>query len=241
MYKIARGFPRSRSSKSVTLAYIRMGFVCDTPSTNIALRLVARHHGRMRSICVFAGSAPGARPEYLGAVADLATSLVKRDLHVVYGGGNIGGMGGLCDAVTAAGGHITGVIPRALVKHEVADTRLDDLRIVDSMHERKALMAELSDAFIAVPGGLGTLEEFTEVSTWTQLGLHTKPTGLLNVADYYSPLLTFLDRAVTEGFLATEHRNNILASTDPDALIDGMQEWKPLDAGRWWEPESARE
>lgn len=193
----------------------------------------------MRSICVFAGSSPGARPEYLAAVADLATSLVKRDLHVVYGGGNVGGMGALCDAVRAAGGHITGVIPRSLVKHEVADTRLDDLRIVGSIHERKALMAELSDAFIAVPGGLGTLEEFTEVSTWTQLGLHTKPTGLLNVADYYGPLLTFLDHAVTEGFLAAEHRHNILASADPATLIEALRTWKPVDAGRWWEPDQS--
>jgi uncharacterized protein (TIGR00730 family) len=191
----------------------------------------------MRSICVFAGSSPGARPEYLAALADLATALVKRDLHVVYGGANVGGMGALYDAVTAAGGRLTGVIPRALVDIEVANTRLDDLRIVDSMHERKALMAELSDAFIAVPGGLGTLEEFTEVTTWTQLGLRAKPTGLLNIADYYSPLLTFLDRAVSEGFLAAEHRHNILASTDPETLIEAMQAWKPVDAGRWWEPD----
>lgn len=189
----------------------------------------------MRSICVFAGSSPGARPDYLAAVADLATALVKRDLQVVYGGAHVGAMGALSEGVNAAGGRITGVIPRALVNIEVADSRLDDLRIVDSMHERKALMAELSDAFIAVPGGLGTLEEFTEVSTWTQLGLHSKPTGLLNIADYYSPLLTFLDRAVTEGFLAAEHRSNILASPDPDALIEAMQAWKPVDAGRWWE------
>jgi uncharacterized protein (TIGR00730 family) len=158
----------------------------------------------MRSLCIFAGSSPGARPDYRSAV-------------------------------TAAGGSITGVIPRSLVNFEVADSSIDDLRIVGSMHERKATLAELSDGFVAVRGGLGTLEEFTEVTTWTQLGLHTKPTGLLNVADCYSPLLDFLDRAASEGFLAAEPRNNIFASSDPDTLIDAMQAWKLADAGRWWE------
>ena len=156
----------------------------------------------LRSVCVFCGSNPGRRPEYQAAAAALGRLLAGRGIRVVYGGAHVGTMGALADAVLAAGGEITGVIPAQLVAAEVAHPGLADLRVVGSMHERKATMASLADGFIALPGGIGTLEEFAEVVTWSQLGLHAKPTGLLNVLGYYDDLLRFLDHAVAERFLA---------------------------------------
>ena len=152
-------------------------------------------------ICVFCGSHPGTRPEYAAAARELARELVARDLALVFGGGCVGLMGVIADAVLAAGGHAIGVIPHALVAREIAHRGVSDLRVVASMHERKALMAELSDAFIALPGGFGTLEELCEAVTWTQLGLHHKRAGMLNVGGFYDPLLALFSHAAAEGFI----------------------------------------
>ena len=170
----------------------------------------------MRSVCVFCGSNPGRRPEYLAGAADLGRVLAARGIRVVYGGAHVGLMGALADAVLAAGGEIVGVIPGLLVDAEVAHPGLSDLRVTGSMHERKALMAELSDGFIALPGGLGTLEEFAEIVTWAQLGLHGKPTGLLNLLGYYDGLLGFLDHATAERFVRPDHREH-----DPGQAVGG--------------------
>ena len=155
----------------------------------------------MRSVCVFCGSNPGRRPEYLAGAADLGRTLASRGIRVVYGGAHVGVMGALADAVLAAGGEIIGVIPGLLVDAEVAHSGLTELRVTGSMHERKATMAGLAEGFIALPGGLGTLEEFAEIVTWAQLGLHAKPTGLLNLLGYYDGLLRFLDHATQERFV----------------------------------------
>jgi uncharacterized protein (TIGR00730 family) len=177
----------------------------------------------MRAVCVFCGSNPGRRPEYLAGAAELGRALAARGVRVIYGGAHVGTMGALADAVLAAGGEITGVIPGHLVEAEVAHPRLSDLRVVQSMHERKALMAELSDAFVALPGGLGTLEEFAEVVTWAQLGLHAKPTGLLNLLGYYDGLLAFFDHAVTERFIRPDHREMIISRPDPAGLLAAIE------------------
>ena len=177
----------------------------------------------MRSVCVFCGSNPGRRPEYLAGAAELGLLLAARGLRVVYGGAHVGTMGALADAVLAAGGEITGVIPGHLVEAEVAHRDVTDLRVVRSMHERKAMMAELSDAFVALPGGLGTLEEFAEIVTWAQLGLHAKPTGLLNLLGYYDQLLAFFDHATAERFLRPDHREMIIDRPDPAALLTTIE------------------
>ena len=173
-----------------------------------------------RRVCVFCGSNQGARPSYVHAATSLARHLVTRDIGIVYGGGRVGLMGALADAALEAGGDVIGIIPQALVDKEVSHRGLEDLRIVGSMHERKALMAELSDAFIALPGGFGTLEEFCEVVTWAQLGLHRKPCGLLNVDGYFNALLAFFNHATEEEFVKPIHRGAIVADTVPDVLID---------------------
>lgn len=152
---------------------------------------------------------------------------------MVYGGSSVGLMAVLADTMLAAGGGITGVIPRMLVDREVANTALEDLRIVESMHERKALMAELADGFVALPGGIGTLEEFFEVWTWAQLGMHEKPCGLLNVSGYFDPLLSFLDRAVEEGFVRQVHREMVIVESDPEALLDRLSEYDPPRVVKW--------
>ena len=179
----------------------------------------------MRSVCVFCGSNPGRRPEYLAAAAGLGRTLASREVRVVYGGARVGVMGALADAVLAAGGEIIGVIPGLLVEAEVAHSGLTELHVVDSMHERKAMMAGLAEGFIALPGGLGTLEEFAEIVTWAQLGLHTKPTGLLNLLGYYDGLLRFLDHATQERFVRPEHRGMILAGPSAPELLTAMDEW----------------
>ena len=176
---------------------------------------------------MFCGSNPGRRPEYVAGAAALGTALVERGIRVVYGGAHVGTMGALADAVLAAGGEITGVIPAQLAAAEVAHPGLADLRVVGSMHERKAAMAALADGFIALPGGVGTLEEFAEVVTWSQLGLHAKPTGLLNLLGYYDDLLRFLDHAAAERFLRPAHRDLILAAAGPAALLAAMARWRP--------------
>jgi len=152
---------------------------------------------------------------------------------VVYGGGNVGLMGTVADAALAAGGEVIGVIPRALVAREIAHTGLTELRVVASMHERKALMADLSDAFIALPGGYGTLEEFCEVVTWSQLGIHAKPCGLLNVEGYFDSLIAMLDRAVQEGFIHVKNRALVIEEREPGAIVDVLERWETVTAEKW--------
>jgi hypothetical protein len=158
---------------------------------------------------------------------------------LVYGGGRTGLMGALADAALAAGGEVIGIMPQALVEKEVAHKQLRDLRVVSSMHERKALMAELSDAFIAMPGGFGTFEEFCEVLTWTQLGLHRKPCGLLNVDGYYDPLLTLFDNAVTEQFVKPVHRQLVISDSDPESLVARLFRQELPATGKWIDPPQA--
>lgn len=187
----------------------------------------------MKRICVFCGSNFGAREEYSQAARDLAAALVEADIGLVYGGASVGLMGLISRCVREAGGEVIGVIPRAFAAKEIADTQLDDLRIVNSMHERKALMAELSDGFIALPGGLGTLEEFFEVLTWAQLKMHTKPCALLEVAGYWTHLLTFLDHTVDSAFVRSEHRAMILCEDNPRVLLNKMATYQPPQLEKW--------
>lgn len=173
-----------------------------------------------RRVCVFCGSSTGTSPEYRVAAERLAEAFVARGIGLVFGGGKVGLMGVIANAVLAAGGEVIGVIPEALMIREVAHETLSDLRVVGSMHERKALMAALADGFVALPGGFGTFEEFCEAVTWTQLGLHRKHCGLLNVRGYYDPLLALFDRAVSDGFLNPQNRSIVIASADPAGLLD---------------------
>jgi uncharacterized protein (TIGR00730 family) len=182
---------------------------------------------RVQRICVFCGASPGARPAYREAAEELAKLLVQEGIGVVYGGGGVGLMGVLADAVIEAGGDLTGVIPRALVDREIAHRDVMDMRVVGSMHERKALMAELADAFIALPGGIGTLEELFEVYTWAQLGLHQKPCALLNVEGYYDGIADFLAHAVDERFLREETHALLLVDTDPAVLLERLHDFEP--------------
>jgi uncharacterized protein (TIGR00730 family) len=188
---------------------------------------------RLKQVCVFCGSNPGAHPAYAQAAAALGLELVRRGIRLVYGGGRTGLMGVLADSVLTAGGEVTGLMPRALVAREVAHTDLTELRVVDSMHERKLGMAELADAFIAMPGGFGTLEEFCEVVTWTQLGIHRKPCGLLNVEGFFNALLAYLDHAVREEFLRPAHRAVVLAHREPAALLDALESVEIPELGKW--------
>jgi len=181
----------------------------------------------MRRICVFCGSSSGARPAYAAAARARGARLAALEIGVVYGGGRVGLMGELAEAALDAGGTVIGVIPEALSVREVVHDRLTELHVVPSMHARKALMAELSDAFIALPGGLGTLEELCEVLTWAQLGIHAKPCGLLNVARYFDPLLALLDHAVREGFVHAEHRAILIADADAELLLHRIETQPP--------------
>jgi uncharacterized protein (TIGR00730 family) len=190
----------------------------------------------MDRICVFCGSNPGADPRYAEAAADLGRAIAGRGLGLVYGGGRVGLMGILADSTLAAGGAVTGVIPQALADRELAHDGLTELRVVGSMHERKAAMAELADGFLALPGGIGTLEEWFEVWTWSALGFHPKPCGLLNVAGYYDALLAFLDHAVAERFLRPGHRSMTLIDDRADPLLDRMSGWSPPAGERWISP-----
>lgn len=174
-------------------------------------------------IAVYCGSSLGARPSYADAARRLGASLADRGIVLVYGGAGIGLMGALANAVTAAGGAAVGVIPRALVEREIAHAALTDLRIVDSMHERKALMTDLADGFVALPGGMGTIDELAEAITWGQLGIHSKPCALLDVDRYFTDFLSFLDHGAAEGFLRREHRDALVVETDPDALLDRLE------------------
>ena len=187
----------------------------------------------IRRLAVFCGSNPGARPEYVAGVRALGKAMCERGIGVVYGGSSVGLMATLADTMLDELGDIIGVIPKMLVEREVANTTLDDLRVVGSMHERKALMAELADGFVALPGGIGTLEEFFEIWTWGQLGMHAKPCGLLNIAGYFDPLLAFLDRAVEERFVRQTHRDMVIVDSDPRRLLDRFAIYEPPRVVKW--------
>jgi len=192
----------------------------------------------MKSICVFCGSNIGRDPRYRAEAESLGRLLAARGIELVYGGGNVGLMGAIADACLAAGGMVIGVIPEALVGKEVAGRVVDHqaltrMEVVDSMHTRKARMAELSDGFVALPGGFGTFEEFCEVLTWGQLGFHVKPMGLLNVAGFFDPLLNMFDHAVDQGFLRAENRAMALAETDIERLLDAMAAYRPEPVSKW--------
>jgi uncharacterized protein (TIGR00730 family) len=184
-------------------------------------------------ICVFCGSYSGARSDYAEAARDLADAFVRENIALVYGGGRVGLMGIVADEVIVRGGQAIGVIPRALLRRELGHPNLTAMRVVDTMHERKAMMAELSDGFIALPGGLGTLEEILEIWTWAQLGMHRKPVGFLNVAGYYSGLFEFLDHAVSESFIRPEMRRAAVVESDPDALLHCFAEYVPPAVEQW--------
>jgi uncharacterized protein (TIGR00730 family) len=187
----------------------------------------------MERVCVYLGSSPGGDPAYTDAVAELARECVRRGLGIVYGGGDVGLMGVLADTALAAGGEVIGVIPDGLLAREVGHRGLADLRIVGSMHERKALMADLADGFVAAPGGVGTLEELVEVYTWSQLGIHDKPVGLLDTGGYWAPLQAWLDHAVEQRFLRPDHRSMLLAHPEPAELLDLLAAWEPPGTTKW--------
>jgi hypothetical protein len=187
----------------------------------------------MKRVCVFCGANNGMRTVYSEAAKAMGLALIRRSIGLVYGGGHVGLMGVIADIVKKEGGEVIGVIPEALVAKEVAYAELKDLRVVGSMHERKALMAELSDAFIALPGGYGTLEEYFEVLTWAQLGFHQKPCGILNVQGFYDPLLSLLDHTLTEGFLRPVHRSLVLVEEEPERLLDMLISYQPPILDKW--------
>jgi uncharacterized protein (TIGR00730 family) len=187
----------------------------------------------MKRICVFCGSSSGARPVYADTARALGGELVRRRLGLVYGGGCVGLMGAIADAVMEGGGEVIGIIPEALVERELGHGAITDLIVVGSMHERKAKMAELSDAFVAMPGGYGTLEEFCEIITWAQLGLHRKACGVLNVDGYYDPLLALFGRFVEEGFLKPANRLLVIEDNDPARLLDKLVHYTPPLTEKW--------
>ncbi len=194
----------------------------------------------MQRICVFCGSSPGARPAYAEATAEVGRLLAGEGIGVVYGGGHVGLMGVLADAAMEAGGEVIGVMPQALVDREIAHTGIADLRVVRSMHERKALMAELADAFVALPGGAGTLDELFEIYTWSQLGIHAKPCGLLDVEEYWAGLTAFLDHAVAERFLREEHRASLIVEREPARLLERLRDHRPgATTPKWMDRDDA--
>ena len=187
----------------------------------------------MTSLCIFCGSSPGARPQYRDAAEALGAELARRGIRLVYGGGHVGLMGVVADAALAARGEVVGVITEGLQAREVGHAGLPDLRVVSTMHERKAMMASLADAFVALPGGAGTLDEFFEAWTWLQLGIHRKPVGLLNVEGYYDPLLAFLDRGVADRFIRAEYLDGLVIDTAVDRLIDRLAQAGPVRSDKW--------
>ena len=193
----------------------------------------------MRRVCVFCGSSNGANPVYQEAARAMGRALAGRGIGLVYGGGSTGLMGVVADAALEAGGEVVGVIPRALQLRELAHGGLTALHVVGSMHERKARMAALAEGFLALPGGMGTLEELSEMLTWAQLGLHARPVGVLDVAGYFAPLVGFFDRAEGEGFLRPEHRRLLLVGDDPGALLDRFAAWEPPRIERWIDDRSS--
>jgi uncharacterized protein (TIGR00730 family) len=189
----------------------------------------------MRRVCIYAGSNPGTDPAFAAGARDLATTLAERGIGVVYGGGKVGLMGVIADTALAAGGEVIGVMPQALIDREIGHPGLTELKVVASMHERKAQMADLADAFVAVPGGIGTLEELIEVYTWSQLGIHDKACGVLNVNGYYDGLVAFLDDAVDAGFLRPQHRAVLAVAETAEELLDRLAAFTPPTVAKWLE------
>lgn len=189
----------------------------------------------MNSVCVFCGSSMGNSPAFSTVAESLGRELARRDMALTYGGGKVGLMGAIADATLAAGGTVRGYIPRSLMEKEVAHRSLTELHVLGSMHERKAAMEAHADAFIALPGGFGTLDELCEILTWAQLGIHRKPVGLLDVDGYFAELLAFFDSSVERGFIRPDHRAMLLADTDPAALLDRMTTWTPTIVPKWTE------
>ncbi len=187
----------------------------------------------MKRVCVFAGSSPGGNPEYVASARALGAALVSRGVALVYGGGGTGLMGALADTVLDAGGEVTGIIPGPLATRELAHPGLSELCVVASMHERKALMAERSDAFIALPGGLGTVEELMEIWTWAQLGIHSKPFGLLNAEGFYDPLIGFVDRMVADGFVKPAYRTLVIVENEPETLLAALAAFRAPPLRQW--------
>lgn len=187
----------------------------------------------MKRVCVYCGSSPGRQPAYLEAARNLGLEFVRREIGLVYGGASIRMMGEIADTVLNNGGEVIGVMPQALVDKEVSHEGLTELKVVRSMHERKATMAELSDGFIALPGGLGTVEELFEILTWSQLGFHTKPSALLNVIGYYDLLSAFIDHSVKEQFVHELHRQLLIIKKQPVSLLDAMEDYQPPKVNKW--------
>ena len=206
------------------------------PSSSDDAALAASSHPSLRWLCVFCGSSAGEDSRYLDAATRLGKVLLERQIGLVYGGSRVGLMGRLADTVMGGGGEVVGVIPRALVNREVAHQGLTELLVTDSMHARKSKMVERSDAFVAAPGGIGTLEEFFEVLTWAQLGLHRKPCGLLNARGYFDPLIHLLDHGVQEGFIQKAHRSMVLVEADAATLLDRISGYDPPPVPRWIRP-----
>lgn len=188
---------------------------------------------RIRSVTVFCGSSSGNRPEYGSAADALALAIARRGLRLIYGGAAVGLMGRLASTALARGAHVVGVIPESLRSKEIAHDGLSELHVVDSMHTRKRMMSELADAFIALPGGIGTLEELCEIWTWAQLGHHDKPCGLLDAADYYAGLTAFFDHSVAEGFVREQHRSMLLYDTEPERLLDAFERYEAPVVSKW--------
>lgn len=190
----------------------------------------------MHRICVFCGANSGDRPVFVERARELGRLLARRGIELVYGGGNVGLMGAIADGALSEGGRVIGVIPRALLEKELGHRGVQELIVVASMHERKAKMAELAQAFIALPGGFGTLDEICEVLTWTQLGFHDKPCGFLDVEGYWQPLLAMFDRAAASGFLRADNRSLVLANEDADVLLEALASWRPDHRPKWIRP-----
>ena len=190
----------------------------------------------MEAVCVFCGSREGSRPAYAEAARRTGREIARRGLGLVYGGGRVGLMGAVADAALEEGGEVVGVITEALISREVAHAGLTKLHVVGSMHERKMLMADLSDGFVTLPGGYGTLEEFFEVLSWAQLSIHEKPCGLLDVNGFWDPLSTLFDHAVTEGFVNPNHRSLALTEGDPSVLLERMERYTPPETRKWMGP-----
>jgi hypothetical protein len=191
----------------------------------------------MKQICVFCGSSIGNRPEYAAAATAVGVGIARRGHELVYGGGNTGLMGTVANAALGAGGKVIGVIPSVMVDKELAHQGLTQLHVVNTMHERKAMMAVFADAFVILPGGFGTMDELYEILTWAQLGFHRKPIAILNVCGYYDPMLTFIDHLVDEGFVKQDHREVIVVGDDPDALLTRIESYQPPLVDKWLKQE----
>ncbi len=187
----------------------------------------------MKQVCIFCGSYKGTQPMYMTAAHAMGMGLAQRGLGLVYGGGRVGLMGAVADGTIAGGGKVTGVIPQSLVDRELAHVGLSELHVVASMHQRKALMAEIADAFVAMPGGFGTLDELFEIITWAQLGFHNKPIALLNIGGYFDPLLTFIDHMATEGFIKPNDQKALLVKNEVDTLLDALLTYQPPQLEKW--------